>query len=40
MNSSVKTQVERQLLKKRQNVSSSEISELFFAKLLYKKDGM
>jgi hypothetical protein len=40
LNSSVRTQVERQLFKKRQNVSSYEITKLFFTKLLYKKDGM
>jgi len=38
MNRSMKTQVERQPIKKRQNVSSSKFSEFFFTKLLYKKD--
>jgi hypothetical protein len=33
----MKSQVEKQLVRKRQNVSSFEISEFFFAKLLYKK---
>jgi hypothetical protein len=32
MNSSMQTQVERQPIKRRQNVSSSEISKLFFCK--------
>ncbi len=40
MNSSVRTQIERQLIKKRQNVFPSEFSEFFCAKLLYKKDGV
>ncbi len=40
MNSSMRIQVERQLLKKRKNVSSFEIFELFFARLIYKKNGM
>jgi hypothetical protein len=39
-NSLVRTQVERQPIKKRQNVSSFEIFEIFFTKLLYKKDEM
>jgi hypothetical protein len=40
MNSLVKTQVERQLAKKRQNVSSSNFFEFFSTKLPYKKDEM
>ncbi len=40
MNRSMKTQVERQPTKKRQNLSSSKISEFFFTKLFYKKDEM
>jgi hypothetical protein len=40
VNSSMRTQVERQLAKKKQNVSSSEISEIFSIKLPYKKDEM
>jgi hypothetical protein len=36
----MKTQVEKKLTKKRQNVSSSEISEIFSIKLPYKKDEM
>ncbi len=38
MNSLVRTQVERHLVKKRQNVSSSEIFKFLFAKIPYKKD--
>jgi hypothetical protein len=38
VNSLMRSQVEKQLVKKRQNVSSYEISEFFFAKLFYKKD--
>ncbi len=34
VNSSMRSQVEKQLAKKTQNVSSYEISEFFFAKLL------
>jgi hypothetical protein len=37
MNSLVRIQTERQLFKKRKNVSSFEIFELFFAKLLTRK---
>ncbi len=37
VNSSVRSQFERQLIKNRQNVSSSKVLELFFAKLPYKK---
>jgi hypothetical protein len=40
MNSSMQTQVERQPIKSRQNVSSSKILNCFFAKLPYKKDEM
>jgi hypothetical protein len=40
VNSSRRTQVERQPIKKRQNVSSSKISKIFSAKLPYKKDEM
>jgi hypothetical protein len=36
----VRSQVEKQLVKKRQNVSSYEISEFFFVELPYKKDEM
>jgi hypothetical protein len=36
----MRTQVERQPAKKRENVSSYEIFEFFVAKLLYKKDEM
>jgi hypothetical protein len=36
----MRTQVERQPVKKRQNVFSYEIFEFFTAKLLYKKDEM
>jgi len=36
VNNSMRSQVERQLIKKRQNVFSSKISELFFAKLTKK----
>ncbi len=39
-NSLMRTQVERQPIKKRQNVSSFEIFEIFFTKLPYKKDEM
>jgi hypothetical protein len=38
MNSLVRSQVERQPIKKWQNVSSSKISDLVFAKLSYKKN--
>jgi hypothetical protein len=38
VNNAVKIEVERQPLKKRQNVSSFEIFEFFFIKLIYKKD--
>jgi len=37
MNSLVKSELERELVKKRQNVYSSEISKFFIAKILYKK---
>jgi hypothetical protein len=40
VNSLRRTQVERQPTKKRQNVSSSKISEFFFTKLPYKKHEM
>ncbi len=40
MNSLVRIQVERQLVKKRQNVSSFENFEISFVELPYKKDGM
>jgi hypothetical protein len=40
VNGFVKTQVERHPVKKRQNISSSEIFKFLFAKLLYKKDVM
>jgi hypothetical protein len=36
----MRTQVEKQPTKKRQNVSSYENFEFFIAKLLYKKDEM
>jgi hypothetical protein len=36
----MRTQVERQPAKKRQNVSSYETFDFFTAKLLYKKDEM
>ncbi len=38
MNSLVRTQVERQLIRKRQNVSSSKNFEFFSTKIVYKKD--
>ncbi len=37
MNSLVKSELERELVKKKQNVYSSEISKFFIAKILYKK---
>ncbi len=40
VNSLVRTQGERQPTKKRQNVSSFEISKIFSTKLLYNKDEM
>jgi len=36
----MRTQVERQPVKKRQNAFSYEILEFFVAKLFYKKDEM
>ncbi len=38
VNSLVRSQVEKKLVKKKQNVSSYEISEILFAKLPYKQD--
>jgi hypothetical protein len=40
VNSSVKTQGERQPTKKKKNVSSFEILKIFSTKFLYKKDEM
>jgi hypothetical protein len=38
VNSLVRTQVERQLTNKRQNVSSSKFFEFFSTKVVYKRD--
>jgi hypothetical protein len=40
VNNLVKTQVEKQPTKKRQNVSSSKFSKFFFPKFPYKKDEL
>jgi hypothetical protein len=40
MNNLVKSELERQLVKKKQNVSSSEISNFFIIKILYKKEDV
>ncbi len=38
VNSLVRSQVEKQLVKKKQKVSSYEFFEIFFAKVPYKQD--